>query len=344
VGSAAAAHGVLVIDKPEGPTSHDVVGRVRRVLGERRVGHAGTLDPLATGVVVVVVGGATRLAAYLTSDDKRYRATIRFGIATATYDREGTPLGDPRPVPAELPAAVTAALAGLAGTRPQTPPSYSAKKIDGERAHRLARRGEAVTPAPAVVTLRDWRLVGHDGDTVTIDLETSAGFYVRSLAHDLGAALGCGAHLAALRRTGSGAFRLDDAVPLPPADAPASALASHLRPMDALLGDWPAAVVTASGADRVAHGALVGPDMCTVWPASAGPGFAEPGFGAASPPASAASPPRDAASPPRDASSRIVGPSVRLLDAAGRLLALGAWRDGRLHPSVVLRSGSGLEL
>jgi tRNA pseudouridine55 synthase len=313
--AAPAADGVLVVDKPEGPTSHDVVGRVRRVLGERRVGHAGTLDPLASGVVVVVVGRATRLAAYLTSDDKRYRATIRLGLATATYDREGEPLGPGRPVPGDAADAIPAALEALAGTRPQTPPPYSAKKIGGEPAHRLARRGEAVTPAPAIVTLRAWTLVALDGDTLTLDLETSAGFYVRSLAHDLGAALGCGAHLAALRRTASGAFTLADAVPLPPSEAPASALSASLRPLDGLLPDWPAAVVTAAGADRVRHGALLGPDACTAYPA-----IPAPDAGAADAAGTAGAP----------------AVSVRLVDASGHLLALGAWRGGLLHPSVVL--------
>lgn len=323
--AAAAADGLLIIDKPEGPTSHDVVGRVRRVLGERRVGHAGTLDPLASGVVVVVVGRATRLAAYLTSDAKRYRATIRLGLATATYDREGEPLGPARPVPGNAAEAIPAALDALAGTRPQAPPPYSAKKIGGEPAHRLARRGQAVTPPPAIVTLRAWTLVALDGETVTLDLETSAGFYVRSLAHDLGAALGCGAHLAALRRTASGAFTLADAVPLPASEAPASALAASLRPLDGLLPEWPAAVVTAAGADRVRHGALLGPDACTVWPAFAGRAFAEPGYGGQA---------HDVGQAPD--TSRAPAVSVRLVDASGRLLALGAWRGGLLHPSVVL--------
>lgn len=317
--AAPAAEGLLVVDKPEGPTSHDVVGRVRRVLHERRVGHAGTLDPLASGVVVVVVGRATRLAAYLTSDDKRYRATIRLGFATTTYDREGDALAAPRPVPEDLAERLAAALDALAGTRPQTPPPYSAKKIGGQPAHRLARRGEAVTPPPAIVTLRAWTLVALEGDTLTLDLETSAGFYVRSLAHDLGAALGCGAHLAALRRTASGAFTLGDAVPLPAADAPASTLAASLRPLDALLPDWPSAVVTAAGADRVRHGALVGPDACTAWPPFAGDASAAPGYGGQA---------ADTSTAP--------AVSVRLLDGSGRLLALAAWRGGLLHPSVVL--------
>jgi tRNA pseudouridine55 synthase len=307
--------GLIVIDKPEGPTSHDVVGRVRRVLHQKRVGHAGTLDPLASGVVVVVVGRATRLSPYLTSDEKRYRATMRFGFATTTYDRQGDPLAPPAPVPADLEARLRDALDARLGTQSQTPPAYSAKKIDGERAHRLARRGEAVTPAPALVTLRAWTLVALEGDTATIDLHTSAGFYVRSLAHDVGATLGCGGHLAALRRTGSGVFTIEDAVPLPAPDAPATTLTLALRPLDALLPDWPAAIVTADGAERVRHGALVGPDACTTWPA---------------PPSSEqlAATVDDPTGAPR--------PSVRLIDADGRLLALAARRGGLLHPSVVL--------
>ena len=297
--------GVLVVDKPEGPTSHDVVGRVRRVLREKRVGHAGTLDPLASGVVVVLVGPATRLSPYVTSDDKRYRATIRFGFATTTCDREGDPLAPPAAVPSDLEARLRTALDAWRGTHPQTPPAFSAKKIDGERAHRLARRGEAVAPAAVAVTLKDWTLVGVDGDTAVVDLHTSAGFYVRSLAHDVGVTIGCGAHLAALRRTASGRFTLDQAVPLPAADAPPEAVRPALRPMADVLDAWPAAIVTGAGAARVGHGAFIGPDTCTTWPSF--PGAEAPD-----------------------------GPSVRILDADGRLLALAAWRGGLLHPAVVL--------
>ena len=309
--------GLIVIDKPEGPTSHDVVARVRRVLGEKRVGHAGTLDPLASGGVVVVIGRATRLSTYLTSDDKRYRATVRLGVATTTYDRQGDPLAPPAPVPDDLEPRLREALDARLGTHAQTPPAFSAKKIDGERAHRLARRGEAVTPAPALVTLKAWTLVALGGDTATIDLHTSAGFYVRSLAHDVGAALGCGGHLAGLRRTGSGAFMIEDAVPLPAPDAAAAELLLAMRPMEALLPDWPAAVVTAAGAERVSHGVLIGPDACTLWPDPATPGAPSPAAA-------------------RDDQPLQRPPTVRLLDEAGRLLALATWRDGRLHPSVVL--------
>ncbi|MEO5819353.1 MAG: tRNA pseudouridine(55) synthase TruB [Vicinamibacteraceae bacterium] len=311
--------GLLVVDKPEGPTSHDVVGRVRRVLGEKRVGHAGTLDPLASGVVVVVVGRATRLSPYLTSDDKRYRATLRLGVATTTYDRQGDPLAPPAPVPADLEARLREALDARLGTQPQTPPAYSAKKIDGERAHRLARRGEAVEPAPALVTLKAWTLVAVEGDTATIDLHTSAGFYVRSLAHDVGAALGCGGHLAALRRTGSGRFTIEEAVPLPAPDAPATSLTVALRSIDALLPEWPAAVVTAAGAERVSHGSLIGQDVCTVWPDAASTSGSSV-----------------AVAPDRGDQPLQRPPTVKLLDETGRLLALAVWRDGRLHPSVVL--------
>jgi tRNA pseudouridine55 synthase len=289
------------------------------VLGEKRVGHAGTLDPLASGVVVVVVGRATRLSPYLTSDDKYYRASVRLGVATTTYDREGDPVGPPAAPPADLETRLRDAVDAWLGTHPQTPPAFSAKKIDGERAHRLARRGDAVTPPPASVTLKAWTLAGLDGDVATIDLHTSAGFYVRSRAHDVGAAIGCGAHLAALRRTGSGRFTLDEAVALPAPDAEPAVLTAALRPIDALLPEWPAAIVTAAGADKVRHGAFVGPDACTVWPegrsAQAGP---DPDIDAETGPAG----------PPR--------PSLRIVDGDGRLLALAAWRDGRLHPSVVL--------
>ena len=180
-----------------------------------------------------------------------------------------------------------------------------------------------MAPAPALVTLKAWTLVALEGDTATIDLHTSAGFYVRSLAHDVGAALGCGGHLAALRRTASGRFTIEEAVPLPAPDAPAAALTVALQPLDALLPDWPAAVVTAAGAERVSHGALIGPDACTVWPAFAGRDAPRP--------ASARQPDADDGDQPLHRQ-----PTVRLVDEAGRLLALAVWRDGLLHPSVVL--------
>ena len=226
-------------------------------------------------------------------------------------------------MPADLEARLREALDARLGTQPQTPPAYSAKKIDGERAHRLARRGEAVAPAPALVTLKAWTLVPIDGDTATIDLRTSAGFYVRSLAHDVGAALGCGGHLAASaahrqrrlhdRRRGAAAA----------ADADAASLLAALQPFDTLLPEWPAAVVTAAGAERVRHGALIGPDACTVWP-DAGRRTSRSAAVADGPKANGGDQPLQRP------------PTVRLVDEAGRLLALAVWRDRLLHPSVVL--------
>ena len=175
-----------------------------------------------------------------------------------------------------------------------------------------------------MVTLKAWTLVALEGDTATIDLHTSAGFYVRSLAHDVGAALGCGGHLAALRRTGQRPLhdrrrRCRCRAP----DAPAAALTAALQPLDALLPDWPAAVVTAAGAERVSHGALIGPDACAVWPDAAST-TRPAGLGAAGPDADDGDQPLHRQ------------PTVRLVDEAGRLLALAVWRDGLLHPSVVL--------
>ncbi|HEY8549769.1 MAG TPA: tRNA pseudouridine(55) synthase TruB [Vicinamibacterales bacterium] len=302
--------GLLVIDKPEGPTSHDVVARVRRILRERRIGHTGTLDPLATGVLPLVIGRATRLAQFLTAEDKRYRATIRLGQATTTYDREGDPMppsGDPSAVTREQ---VEEILAGFRGPLEQIPPAYSAKKIQGETAHRLARRGETVTPAAVRVVVHELQLVSLEGALLTVDVHCSAGFYVRSLAHDVGLRLSCGAHLVALRRTGSGAITLADAVPLPEGDAPAESLRPHIRPLSALLPDWPAARTTVEGARKVGQGRMLGPEDCMDWPAMP---------------------------------STVVDegpPQVRILSPDGTLLALGGWRlQGRtavLHPRIVL--------
>ena len=206
--------GLIVVDKPEGPSSHDVVARVRQALGERRVGHTGTLDPLATGVLPLVLGRATRLARFITADVKRYRATIRLGWATTTHDRLGEALA-PRVTPEGLTReAVDRALDRFRGTFLQTPPAFSAKKLAGTRAYDLARRGQPVTPAPTLVTVHDLTLVSFDRDLVVVDVIGSAGFYVRSLAHDLGTGFEVGAHLTALRRTAAGALTERDALPL----------------------------------------------------------------------------------------------------------------------------------
>ncbi len=245
--------GALVVDKPEGPTSHDVVARARRALGIRSIGHTGTLDPLATGVLVLLVGRATRLAQFLSAHLKSYEAVARLGLVTDTWDRTGARLPGPGgPLPAL--ADVERALAGFVGLLPQAPPPYSAKKVGGIRAHVIARRGGAVAVAPAMVHLHEARVTRLDLPLVDLALLTSAGYYVRSLVQELGQALGCGACLEGLRRTASGQFGLDQAVALDVLEqAPADA-AARIVPMADLLPDLPAVVLDEAGAEKAAHG------------------------------------------------------------------------------------------
>ncbi len=208
-----AVHGLLIVDKEAGWTSHDVVAKVRRLIRQRRVGHAGTLDPMATGVLVLCLGKATRLAEYLQGHDKRYRATIRLGETTDTYDAEGRIL-ERRPVPPLSLEELRAYLQRFQGEILQHPPPFSAVKIAGTPAYRRARRGEAVLPPPRQVTIHELRLVAWSPPDLSLEIACSAGTYIRSLAHDLGQAIGCGAHLIALRRTASGPFTERDAIPL----------------------------------------------------------------------------------------------------------------------------------
>jgi tRNA pseudouridine55 synthase len=243
---------VLVVDKPQGPTSHDVVSLARRALGVSRIGHTGTLDPMATGVLPLVIGRATRLAQFLTASDKDYEATVAFGRATNTYDAMGavTTTSADRPTREQT----EAALARFRGTFEQTPPAFSAKNIDGERSYDLARKVKAgdvqVLPKAVTVTVRQLDLISFDGEAAVLRMRVTAGFYVRSLAHDLGAALGMGAVLVGLRRTRSGEFGLEGAVPLADVlQAGREALAARLLPFNALLPDLPA--VTLRGAEHV---------------------------------------------------------------------------------------------
>jgi tRNA pseudouridine55 synthase len=214
-----APDGLIVVDKPAGWTSHDVVARLRRLAGTRRVGHAGTLDPMATGVLLVGVGRATRLLGHLALTDKAYRATARLGAATTTDDAEGevTWAAPPAALASLDEAALRAALAGLTGELDQAPPQVSAVKVAGRRAYALARAGERVELAPRRVTVRRLELLGLRRDPgggwldVDLDVACSSGTYVRALARDLGDRLGCGGHLTALRRTRVGGFGLDSA-------------------------------------------------------------------------------------------------------------------------------------
>lgn len=232
--------GLLLIDKPSGPTSHDIVNIVRKGAGLRRIGHAGTLDPLATGLLVVLVGPAARLSEYVMQKDKRYLARVRFGQTTNTYDAAGRAGAESRTIPDQ--DAVERALPQFRGTFLQTPPAFSAIKRGGQKAYELARQGEVVEMEPREVTVHSLELAKWEPPFCTFDIQCSAGTYIRSIAHDLGQALKCGAHIAALRRTASGQFRIENAVPLVDLQ---KAFASgewrhYLLPPDAGLTDWPA--------------------------------------------------------------------------------------------------------
>ncbi len=242
---------MLLVDKPAGPTSHDVVAAARRALGERRVGHAGTLDPAATGLLVVLVGRATRLARFIALLDKHYRGTVRFGFETATDDATGAPLEADDRWRATNDAEVAAALAAVAARPTQQPPPVSAKKVDGERAYRRARRGERPELAPAPVVIRALAAGPLDRatGTVEIDVRCGSGTYVRAIARDLGRELGTRAHLAALRRLAVGPWAVDDATPLA-----AVVPGVPLRPMDQAVAHLPALRVGAEAAGAIAHG------------------------------------------------------------------------------------------
>lgn len=230
--------GLLVLDKPKGWTSHDVVERVRRLTRIRRIGHAGTLDPMATGVLVLLVGPATRLAEFLLGHDKRYRAVIRLGITTDTDDAEGRVLAE-RPVEVSQ-KDFEEALRSFEGEILQTPPAFAAIKQGGERLYEKARRGERVTPPPRRVRIDALHLIAWNPPWATVEVACSAGTYIRALARDIGERLGCGAHLADLRRLASGPFTLADALPWEAFEAMARAgtWPEALRPMAEGLPDW----------------------------------------------------------------------------------------------------------
>jgi tRNA pseudouridine55 synthase len=249
------AFGLLNVDKPAGPTSHDVVAIVRRGTGIRRVGHAGTLDPMATGVLLVCVGQATRLSEYLMDSTKRYRARVRLGIETDTYDAEGRAVAE-RPVDVGRDE-VEAALEGFRGEVEQVPPMYSALKHQGTPLYRLAQAGKEVPREPRWVHIEPLTLTEWELPEFTLEVTCSAGTYVRTLAHDLGRALGTGAHLVGLRRLASGRFRAEDAVSLAAlrrAFETGDAWRDYLLPADLALADKPAIHLEAVEADRVAHG------------------------------------------------------------------------------------------
>ena len=204
-------NGLLVLDKPSGLTSHDVVAIVRRATGERSIGHLGTLDPMATGVLPLLLGKYTRLAQFFGQSEKHYEGHIRFGFATDTFDAEGAPASEPRPLEKSLDELRQLATT-FHGEIDQVPPIFSAKKINGVPAHKLARAGAEVPVKAARITIHNFELTSLTADTAAFTMHVSAGGYVRSVAHELGQMAGCGAHLATLRRTQAGPFTLAQAV------------------------------------------------------------------------------------------------------------------------------------
>lgn len=249
--------GILAVDKPAGWTSHDVVAKVRGIVRQRRIGHTGTLDPMATGLLVLCLGQATRLVEYMAGHGKRYEGRITLGVTTTTDDAEGEVL-ESRPVTRFSPADLEAALEAFRGAILQRPPAFSALKVDGRRAYDLARKGESPELQPRPVTVSRFVARMLSADEIAIDVECSAGTYIRSLARDLGEALGCGAHLSALRRTRVGSLDVQDAVTLEQLQAfvAAGQLEDILLPIDEGVAALDAAILSSDAARVLANGGL----------------------------------------------------------------------------------------
>jgi len=301
--------GLLVIDKPVGLTSHDVVARVRHILHERRIGHTGTLDPFATGVLLILVGRATRLAQFLSGHNKEYDAVIRLGYATDTGDRTGTPLPSQGSAGEWTPEEIETALASLRGNIEQIPPMYSAKKIAGQKLYELARRGVEVERPPVPVCIHQFTLIKPDGQLMkdnldgTFDMRVhvacSAGTYIRTLAEDLGKRLGVGAHLAELRRMRAGDFDVETAITLEELKSrfAEESLGTVLYSPGAALSFMPFVHLSDDDAQKVRHGMEVAVEG-TEWSD---------------------------------------GATIKMCDDAGALIAIGKYDAGknRLHPHVV---------
>lgn len=240
-------NGIFVIDKPEGMTSHDVVISLRAKFSISKVGHLGTLDPMATGVLPVCAGKATRIGQYIPSSPKEYLGEMRFGFSTNTYDREGIPASEPRPLKSSA-REIEDAIGALTGKISQVPPPFSAKKIGGVASYKLARKGRMIEASPVPVEVHKFEITGLDLPLMQFRVVCSAGTYIRSLAYDLGEKLGCGAHLTALRRTMSGEFLIEQAVPL------GQVSSSDLIPMEMLLASWPLIEVSDLDQEKVLHG------------------------------------------------------------------------------------------
>lgn len=249
-------NGLLVLDKPSGMTSHDVVAIVRRATGEKSIGHLGTLDPMATGVLPLLLGRYTRLAQFFGQSDKSYEGRIRFGFATDTFDAEGEPTNAAQRLTLSL-EALRALAARFRGEMDQVPPAFSAKKIDGVPAYKLARTGAEVPVKPARITIHDFRLLTLEGDEAIFTMKVSAGGYVRSVAHELGQLAGCGAHLSALRRTQAGPFTIEDAITIEDLKSAPERIESRLPHPRTLLPEMPSVTVDEETAGKIRNGMQV---------------------------------------------------------------------------------------
>ena len=292
-------NGVLVIDKPKGWTSHDVVNKARRILQEKSIGHTGTLDPLATGVLVLCIGKATRLVRYLESDDKEYTAEMRLGSLTDTQDSSGVVVESRAYLP-PTEEQVRSVLKGLLGETFQRPPAYSALKVNGIPSYKLARQGAVREHPERTITIHAIDLIEYCDPVIRFSVHCSKGTYVRTLCVEIGEQLRAGGHLTALRRDRAGRFSLENALTMEMlADRAASEqLQSALLPLSAVLQGYPAVTVSGLDAERIGHGNAI-----------------------SIPPAAALSPE--------------AGP-VRILDHSGQMLAVARLRDGALRPEVVL--------
>jgi tRNA pseudouridine55 synthase len=247
--------GVVVINKPTGITSHDVVLACRRILGEKRIGHAGTLDPLATGILLLLIGKATRIAQYLEAGEKEYRAVMRLGVTTDTLDAEGRVV-ETRTYTAPERGDLERILRQFTGPLLQSPPAFSAIKIDGTPSYKLARQGTAKPNKPRPVTVHAIELTGYEDPLVSLRVQCSKGTYIRTLCADIGDALGPGAHVTTLERTRSGRFTLDQAITLEELKDRVSAgdVSSAVLPIDEALAEFPAVSLTEAETVGVSHG------------------------------------------------------------------------------------------
>lgn len=250
-------NGIILVDKPQDWTSHDVVAKLRGVLHERRIGHSGTLDPLATGLLVVFVGRATRAVEFAEADSKEYITGLHLGVSTDTQDITGNIVAESAALPDE--AALREAIGRFIGDIEQIPPMYSAIKIGGKKLYELARRGESVERAPRKITVSAIDIAGRDGDDYILNISCSKGTYVRTLCSDIGEALGCGACMSSLRRTRAGAFSVDEAHSLADIEAAAreGRLSDIILPVDTLFAPFPKLTVSQSAAKRLKNGNII---------------------------------------------------------------------------------------